>query len=140
MKLLTFIASLVIIPSYAEMHDESYMANLISPGVYFVTNEVLGEPSVLDIQESAKSVTSETQPTITVPTTNKNNSDKSHPVIQKLQAPFRMCWRGIKKTTHACSESAIKIGKKAEPYMPFMSLCSALGNIATPFTAHFTNK
>ena len=88
MKLLTFIASLVIIPSYAEMHDESYMANLISPGVYFVTNEVLGEPSVLDIQESAKSVTSETQPTITVPTTNKNNSDKSTSCYTKITSAF----------------------------------------------------
>jgi hypothetical protein len=66
--------------------------------------------------------------------------DKAHPIVYKAGTPVRLCWHGVQKVGHACSETVIKIGKKSEPYLPFMSLCGALGNIATPFSAHFVSK
>jgi len=70
----------------------------------------------------------------------KAGLDKTHPIVYKAGTPVRLCWHGVQKVGQACSETAIKIGKKAEPYLPFMSLCGALGNIATPFSAHFVSK
>lgn len=70
----------------------------------------------------------------------KPGLDETHPLVYKVGTPVRLCWHGVQHLAHGASEATIKIGKKAEPYMPFLSLCSAVSNMATPFAAHFVSK
>lgn len=115
----------------------------------------LGSPviycSSISTEQSTTAIPLSDKPSIDKPNTNAESSVKNakaekiglaqtHPVIYKVGTPIRTCWHGVKKVSSRCSKTAIRIGKKAEPYMPFLSFCGAIGNIATPFSAHFINK
>jgi hypothetical protein len=136
------LSTLITVLFISSVLPSQSVIDLSSPVIYCssISTEQPTTPIPLSDKAPINKLNSNTVPSVKSAKAEKIELAQTHPVIYKVGTPIRICWHGVKKVSSTCSKTAIRIGKKAEPYMPFLSFCGAIGNIATPFSAHFINK